>query len=220
MKSVGDFSMGHAGTLVEIDDGGLSVGAELALGGAGRITGLQLMSATQMLAALAAMAAMNVELAEDRLAWDIGLELRIEMILDDRSAARGALIGQGRLVGFIDPFGWRRLAMSVTAMQISLFAARLFGPLLGLTFGERGGLPFGGAFGFIKTLLEIAIGFLKLFDGLIAQGELFAKMLQLKENLLVGKCVHADLASDKPCQLSRIMGFFTLASKMALNNHE
>ena len=220
MKSVGNFSVRHAGTLVEIDNGGLGVGAELALGGAGRITGLQLMSATQMLAALAAMAAVDVEFADDGLARDVGLELRVEMILDDRSAALGTLIGQGRLKGFIDAFGRRRFAMSVVAVLLTLFAARLLGPFLGFAFGEGGSLSFGGAFGFVKTLLQSAIGLLKLFDGPIAQGELFAKALQLKENLLVGRCVHADLASDKPCQLSRIMGIFTLTSKMALNNHQ
>jgi hypothetical protein len=39
-ESVGDFPVGHAGTLVEINDGGLSVGAELALSGAGGVAGL------------------------------------------------------------------------------------------------------------------------------------------------------------------------------------
>ena len=53
IESVGDFPVGHAGTLVEVDDGGLGVGAELALGGTGGVGGLQRMSAAQMLAALA-----------------------------------------------------------------------------------------------------------------------------------------------------------------------
>ena len=219
MKSVGDFPVGHAGTLVEIDDGGLGVGAELALGGAGSVGRLQLMSATQMLAALAAMAAVDVKFADDGLARNVGLELLVEMILDDRTAASGTLIGQGRLEVFIDAFGRRRLAMSVFAVLIAFLAARLLGPLLGLALGERRGLSFGGAFGCVKTFLQSAIGLLKLFDSPIAQGELFAKAMQLKKNLLVGKCVHAALASDKPCQLSRIMGIFTLTSKMALNNH-
>src|SRR5580658_1983084 len=80
IESVGDFPVGHAGTLVEVNDGGLGVGAELALGGAGRVGGLQRMSATQMLAALLAMAAMDLEFADDRLAWDLGLELLVERV--------------------------------------------------------------------------------------------------------------------------------------------
>jgi len=41
MESVGNLAVGHAGTLVEIDDGGLGVGTKLALGGTGRVAGLQ-----------------------------------------------------------------------------------------------------------------------------------------------------------------------------------
>jgi len=37
LERVGDLAIGHAGTLIEIDDGGLGVGTELALGGAGGV---------------------------------------------------------------------------------------------------------------------------------------------------------------------------------------
>src|SRR5580658_5081774 len=60
IEGVGDFSVGHAGTLVEVDDGGLRVGAELALGGAGGGAGLQRMSAAHALAAPLAVAAVDV----------------------------------------------------------------------------------------------------------------------------------------------------------------
>ncbi len=36
-EGVGDLAMRHAGTLVEIDDGSLGIGTELALGGAGGV---------------------------------------------------------------------------------------------------------------------------------------------------------------------------------------
>jgi hypothetical protein len=185
---------------------GLGVGAELALGGAGGVGGLQLVSAAQMLAALAASAAVDGECADDGLSWDIGLKLLVEMILDDIAAAIGTLFGQGRIEGFIDALGRRRLTMGVQAVLLALFAARLFGTLLGFAFGKRGGLSFGGAFEFVDAFSELR--------------DEFAKLLILEEQLFVGWRVHADLNSDKPCQLSKIMGFLLLMSKMALNNHQ
>jgi hypothetical protein len=44
-EGVGDFAVGQAGTLVEVDDRGLGVGAERALGGARGVAGLQPMAA-------------------------------------------------------------------------------------------------------------------------------------------------------------------------------
>jgi hypothetical protein len=133
--------------LIEVNDGGLSVRAQLALGDAGGGAGLQWMSATQVLAALSAMAAVDFEFPKDGLAWNLGLELLIEMILDDVTAAIGTVIGQGRVERFIDLVGRRRLPMAVLAVLVAGLAARLVGVLFRRTFGERGGLPLGGAFG-------------------------------------------------------------------------
>ena len=205
MKSVGDFPVGHAGTFIEIDDGGLGIGAELALSGTGGVGRLQLMPATQMLAAFAAMAAVDVEFADDGLPRNVGLKLLVEMIFDNGTAAFGTLIGQGRIEGFIDSFGRRRLAMSVIAVQIALLATRFFGPFLGFALGERRGLSFGGSFEFFDAFLEL-------------RNEV-AKLLIFREQLLVRRSVHASLGSDEPCQLHEIMAIFLLSGKGSLNNH-
>src|ERR1700687_1172206 len=123
MKSGGDFPVGHAGTLIEVDGGGLSVGAELALGGAGGVAGLQRMPAAHVLAAPLAVAAVDVELANDGLAWNLGLELLVEVVLDDVAAAIGTLLGQGSFERCIDLGGRRRLAMSVPTVLVALLAA-------------------------------------------------------------------------------------------------
>jgi hypothetical protein len=173
--------MRHAGTLVEIDNGGLSVGAELALSGAGGITGLQRMSATQMLAALAAAAAMDGEFANDGLSRDVGLKLLIQMILDDVAAAIRTLFGQGRIEGFIDALSRRRLTMSVLAVLLALLAARPLGPFLGFAFGKRRGLTFRSAFEFFDPLLQL--------------GNQVAQLLIFAEQLLIGRRVHAGAST-------------------------
>src|SRR5947209_7172896 len=148
MERVGDLPVGHPGTLVEVDDGGLGIGSQLALGGPGGVTGLQRMPTADALAASLAVAAVDVELADDGPARDVGLELLVEMVLDDLTAAIGTLRGQRRLMGFIDLGGRRRLAVGVQAVLAALFAARLFGAFLGFPLGERSRLTLGGAFGF------------------------------------------------------------------------
>ena len=46
--------------------------------------------------------------ADDRLTRNLGLELLVEMVLDDLAAAVGTLLGQRRVEGFIDLFRRRR----------------------------------------------------------------------------------------------------------------
>jgi hypothetical protein len=58
-----------------------------------------------------------------------------------------------------------------------------FGSTFGRTFGERGGLSFGGAFEFVDACLE--------------PHDEIAKLLVLAKQLIVGRSVHADLDSDK-----------------------
>ena len=185
--------MRHAGTLIEVNDGGLGVGAELALGGARGVGSLQRMSAAQMLAAFLAMAAVNFEFADDGLTGDLGLKLLIEMILDDIAATVGTLLGQRSVEGFIDAFRWWRFAMSVLAMLIAFLTARFFGILLGLALGERRGLAFGGTFEFLDSLLKL-------------RNE-FAKLLIFEEQLLIGRSVHAGLASDHRVSCTKLSRF-------------
>jgi hypothetical protein len=177
------------------------------------------MPAAHVLAALFAVAAVDVEPANDRPTWNLGLELLVEVVLDDLAAASGTLLGQGSVERFIDLFGRRRLTMGVRAVLVALLAARLLGTLLGLAFGERRRLTLGRAFGIFEAFLEIANDLLQLLDAPIALSELFPKLLIFEEQLLVRRRVHANLDSDKPCQLSSIMAICAAISKWALNNH-
>jgi hypothetical protein len=153
--------MRHAGTLVEINNGRLSVAAELALSSAGGVAGLQRMSAPQKLAAFLAVAAMDRELADDGPARNLGLKLLIEIIFDDIATTPGAVLGQNRVELFIDPVGGRRLAMGVFAVLLARLTARLFGLLFRLALGERGRLSLGGAFEFFDAFVKFADGLLK-----------------------------------------------------------
>jgi hypothetical protein len=147
------------------------------------------MPAAHVLTALFAVAAVDVELADDWPARDFGLELLVEVVFDDLAAAIGTLLGQRRLVRFVDLARRRRFAMGVRPVLVALFAARLFGLGFGFPLGERGGLPLGRALGFFEALLERANRCLKLRD-LVAQVSIF------EEQLLVRRCFHADLDSE------------------------
>jgi hypothetical protein len=164
------------------------------------------MSATHMLAAFLAMAAMDLEFADDGLAWDLGLELLIERVFDDSAAAVGTVIGQGSVEGFVDSFGLGRLAMAMIAVRFAFLATGLFGFVFRLVLGERRSLPFGGAFEFFNAFLELRV--------------FFAKLLVFEKQLFVRRRVHADLDSDKPCQLYEIIVIFAAPGKMALNEHD
>src|SRR6266436_9668571 len=95
------------------------------------------MSAAQLLAAVSAVAAMDVELAYDGLARNLGLELLVEMVLDDSATAIGTALGQGSFVGFIDLAGRRWRPMAMLAVLIALLSPWFFGFLFGFAFGER-----------------------------------------------------------------------------------
>src|SRR5580704_7475223 len=156
IERVGDFPVRHAGVFVEINDGRLSVAAELALSSPGGIAGLQWMSTPQKLAAFFALAAVDRELADDGLARNLGLKLLIEMIFDDIATTTGTAIRQNRVEFFIDSVWGRRFAMGVLAVLLARLTARLFGLLFRLILRERGRLSFGGAFEFFDTLLKLA----------------------------------------------------------------
>jgi len=101
---VRNLAVRHPGVLVQIDDGRLGIAAELAPGRARGIAGLQGVTAADLLAALLAMAAVDLELPHDGLARDLGLELLVEAVLDDFALAMRARLRQRSVEGFVDPF--------------------------------------------------------------------------------------------------------------------
>jgi len=151
------------------------------------------MAATQGLAALLAAAAVDLELANDGPAGDLGLELLIERVLDDVAAAIGTMLGQR---GFHDSVGRRRFAMGVGAVLVASLAARLLRTLLRFAFRERSGLSLGGSFEFFDALLEFA-------DELLQPRVLLAQPLILKKELLIRRRVHAGLGSDNRVSCTR-----------------
>ena len=90
------------------------------------------MAALDSAAALPTVADVDVELAVDRLSWDLDLILLIDMGFVDLAAAVRASIGQGCLVNLVDLL--RRRSMRLSAV----FLAGLASGLLSLTFPESG----------------------------------------------------------------------------------
>src|SRR3954453_6002129 len=94
LEIVSDFAVGHAGAFVEIDDGSLGVGPDLALGGAGGVGGLQGMAAAHPSATAFAATLVDAELAPHRLRGQVRLELLVDaVILLEVAAAVGTGIG-------------------------------------------------------------------------------------------------------------------------------
>ena len=85
--------MRQARLLVEVDDGGLGVGAHLAGRGLPGIGRLQRVPALHAAAALLALADVDVELPADGLAWKLGLVLRRHAGLDQAASAGRAGVG-------------------------------------------------------------------------------------------------------------------------------
>ena len=110
------------------------------------------MAALDPAAALTALADVDVELAVNRLARDLDLELLGDVRLVERTAAVGAAVRQGRVVNLVDLFGAGRLAVGLGAVVFDGLAARLLGLVGGLTLGEGGGLALAGA----GRLVELA----------------------------------------------------------------
>ena len=77
------------------------------------------MSALNAPMTLPTTADVDVELAVDRLSWDLDLILVIDMGWLDRTPTVGAGIGQERLVDFVDLFGGRWLAVGLGAAVLA-----------------------------------------------------------------------------------------------------
>jgi hypothetical protein len=80
----------------------------------------------------------DVELAVDRLSWDLNLILLIDVGFVELAAAVGASIGQECLVNLVDSLRWQ--SMRPGAVVLAGLTPRLLGVGLGWSFGERGGL--------------------------------------------------------------------------------
>jgi hypothetical protein len=104
--------------------------------------------------ALAAQADVDVELTVDGLTRDFDLVLLGDVSLVERAAAVRANVWQGRLMGFIDLVGTRRLAVGLGAVILARLAAGFLGLVGRLALGEGGGLALAGAGRLIELVPE------------------------------------------------------------------
>src|SRR2546425_1062812 len=100
------------------------------------------MSALNAVLALAARADVDVELAMNGFARNLDLVLVSDVSFVDGAAAIGAVVGQRRLMHFVDVR--RRLAMGLGAVIFAGLAAGLFRLGFGWSFGEGRRLAFPG----------------------------------------------------------------------------
>ena len=183
-EDVGDFAVGQAGLLVEINDGGLGVGADLASSGAGGVGGLEGVSAAAGVAALLAFAAVDGEFSPQRFVADFLLEEGVGVSFLDGAIALGAEVGQRGLQGFVDFIFGRREPMAVGAVFFVGLTAWLFGFVLGLSFGEGSGLALAGPFDGFDADDEFGDAFFEFGNASIACGTAGATGL--------GRGVHAE----------------------------
>jgi hypothetical protein len=106
---------------------------------------------------MAALPDVDVELAVDRLARDLDLELLGDVGLVERPAAVGANVWQGRLVCFVDLVSRRRLAVGFGAVIFAGLAAGLHGLAGGLALGEGSGLALAGAGRLVELAAEALV---------------------------------------------------------------
>ncbi|HLW63936.1 MAG TPA: hypothetical protein VKS79_01370 [Gemmataceae bacterium] len=145
-----EFAVRQAGLLVESDHGRLDIGSELTGGSPEGIGSLQRMPALHTTVAAPAATDVEIELALNRLAWNLDLELLLNVGFVDGTAAIGTGIGQRGFVDFVNLLG-RRRTMGLLAIIVAGLAAGLFRLGLGRAFGERrrltlvGPLEFGNA---------------------------------------------------------------------------
>ena len=215
----GNFTVRQTGVLVQIDDRGLGIRAELTLRGAGGIADLQLVMAPQMLAAPTAMTAMNVKLANDRLAWNLGLILLVETVLNNVAATAGTLVRQRRFVGLVNLIGRRRRPMAVSAMRFARLAARFLGIGFGFALGKRSGLTLRGLLGGGETSLQVRDGLLEACNRSITLGEMLAKLLQFDKQLFVGLAAHALPRDGQTVSAAQFYAGFQAEVQGTLNKH-
>ena len=130
--------------------GGLGIGTDLAGGRPQGVARLDRVPALGSLATRLAASDVNAELADQRRAGDLGLELVNRAGLDEATAAVGAGVGQVRLVALGDLIELGRWTVAVLAVGIAGLAAGRLRVGLGRPLAERGGLPLPGAEGILQ----------------------------------------------------------------------
>src|SRR5262249_13545612 len=102
----------------------------------------------------------DVELAVDRPARDLDLELVGDVGFVERAAAVRAAVRQGRLMDLIDLVGGGWVAMSLGAVISARLAAGFLGQVGRLALGEGGGLALAGAGRRVELAAEaLVLGF-------------------------------------------------------------
>jgi hypothetical protein len=143
--------------LVEFDDGGLGIRSQLSGSGTQSIGRLQGMAPLNAAPALPTPPDVDVELPVDGPPRDLDLVLLSEVAFVEGSAAVGAGVWQSRLVGFIDPVGGRRLAVSLGAVGLAGLTAGPLGLVLGLALREGPGLALTGAGRLVELAAEALV---------------------------------------------------------------
>ena len=150
-KMIDDLAMGHAALLVEMDDGGLSIGTDLTGRGPDRIAGLQRMPAMHASATIATGPLVDDDDAINRLDGDVFLELKVDFIvLGNVAAAIGTVLGQRCIEHVIDLVCRRFGTLAMLAVRVAFGPSRGFGIVLGFPLGERSGLAFGSPPSFVS----------------------------------------------------------------------
>lgn len=193
LEVVGDFAVRESTVFIEIGDGGLGVGSDLAGGGARGITGLQAMPATHRFAAIFAAALVNDDFAANGLDGDFGLELfRDVLVFGDVAATIGTAIGQRGVEDLVDlcRLGWEPMPMfTMAGAGFSAIGFRIF---LGCSFGKGGGLSLAGLRRLLGLSLELLV---RRLQTIILFVEMFVLRLEFAEALLqVGDALSALVA--------------------------
>ena len=146
--------------LIEIDNGGLGIRADLAGGGAERVGSLLGMPAPHPPMAMATASLVNAEFSAYRLDGDLFLELLIDfVILHDAAAAMRTAIGQRRFEDFVELHVDWPGSMATLAVSSTTGPGGGFGIRIGLALGERRGLALAGPLSHFELGLEtIAVG--------------------------------------------------------------
>ena len=143
--------MGQPRLGVQQRRGRLRLGADLAGGRSQGVGGLQVVAALHASAAAATVTDVDPELAYDRPAGNLGLELLGHGVLDEAALTVRAGVGERGLEAFVDPLRRRRGPMAVGPVRLAGLAAGGFRVRLGRPLAEGRGLPFADAQGVLKA---------------------------------------------------------------------